>query len=183
MVAFASELEFPDSTGKIVSRTPEYVIRLVETPASNVKTAQAVFFIKSSPRTCLKVISDFERYPEFMPNIRSAEFVGKKESSDIYRFSFKVALWTIHYSNIFTLLSRGDDAFSLSWDYVDGDLKKSSGSWDIGPSRLREGFSLIRYTVFIDTGMLVPRWVCDLLTAKSIPKMITAIAGRVKTED
>jgi ribosome-associated toxin RatA of RatAB toxin-antitoxin module len=180
LACLASELTFPDSAGKIVDRTPEYAIRLVETPASNVKTAEAVFFIKSSPRTCLKVISDFEHYPEFMPNIRSAEFVGKKDSNSIYRFSFKVALWTVRYSNIFMLSSRGNDTFSLAWDYVGGDLKKTTGSWDIRPSTGSGGCSVIRYRAYIDAGVFVPRWVRDLLTAKSIPKMIKAIATRAK---
>jgi ribosome-associated toxin RatA of RatAB toxin-antitoxin module len=179
---FASPLAFPDSVGKIVDRTQEYVIRLVETPTSDIKTAEALFLVKGSPRACLTVISDFEHYPEFMPNIRSADFVEKKDSRTIYRFSFRVALWTVRYSNVFWLQSLENGAFVLNWDYVDGDLKKTSGSWDIRPCRDRAGHSIIRYRVFLDTGMFVPRWVCDLLTAKSIPKMIKAIAERAGTE-
>jgi|WetSurMetagenome_2_1015567.scaffolds.fasta_scaffold449182_1 ribosome-associated toxin RatA of RatAB toxin-antitoxin module len=182
LAASAAMLDFPDSCGKIVSRTPDQVIRLVETPGTDSKTAEALFFIKGSPKACLKVVSDFKQYPEFMPNITAAEFVETKDSCEVFRFCFKVALWNIRYTNIFKKSSSGDGTFSLKWDYVKGDLKKDSGSWNIGPSIDKEGYSLVHYRVLIDTGMLVPHWVSDLLMAKSIPKMIAAIAERVASE-
>jgi ribosome-associated toxin RatA of RatAB toxin-antitoxin module len=183
MAIVAFSLEFPDSSGKIVDRSEEYIIRLVETPKSAVKTAEALFFVKGSPRTCLSVVSDFEHYPEFMPNIRSVEFVEKKDSCLVYRFSFKVGIWTIRYCNSFNQRAFDNGGYTLEWDYVNGDLKETTGSWDIRPSDDRAGYSIVRYRIFIDTGMFVPRWVSDLLTAKSIPKMIKAIAKRVKTEE
>ena len=179
----ASSLEFPDSSGKIVDSSEKYIIRLVETPKSAVKTAEALFFVKGSPRTCLSVVSDFEHYPEFMPNIQSAEFVGKKDSCILYRFSFKVGIWTIRYCNSFKQHAFDNGGYTLEWDYFNGDLRKTTGSWDIRPCDDRAGYSIVRYRVFIDTGMFVPRWVSVLLTAKSIPKMIKAIAERVKTEE
>jgi ribosome-associated toxin RatA of RatAB toxin-antitoxin module len=183
MNIIAAPLEFPDSAGKIVGRTEDYIIRLVETPKSAVKTAEAIFFVKGSPRICLKVVSDFEHYPEFMPNIRSAEFVEKKDSCILYRFSFKVGIWTIRYCNSFKQRASDGGSYALEWDYVNGDLRKTSGSWDIRPCKDRAGYSIVQYKAFIDTGMFVPHWVSDLLTAKSIPKMIKAIAKRVKTEE
>jgi ribosome-associated toxin RatA of RatAB toxin-antitoxin module len=183
MTIVASPLEFPDSVGKIVARTQDYIVRLVETPKSAVKTAEALFLVKGAPFTCLKVISDFKHYPEFMPNIRSAELVGIKDSCTSWRFSFRVAIWTIRYCNVFKLRSFDDGGFALEWDYVNGDLKKTSGLWDIGPCRDNAGYSIVRYKAFVDTGMFVPLWVSDLLTAKSIPKMIKAIAERVKAEE
>jgi ribosome-associated toxin RatA of RatAB toxin-antitoxin module len=179
----SSNLEFPDSAGKIVGRTQEYVVRLVETPQSDIKTAEAIFVIKGLPQTCIDVISDFKHYPEFMPHISFAELVEQQDSCVIFRFGFKVALRTIRYTNSFKRRSPENDHYALTWDYVNGDLKNSTGSWDVEPCLNNEGYSMIRYRAFIDTGMFVPRWVCNLLTAKAIPKMIKAIAERVKSKE
>ena len=178
MAAFT--LNFPDSTGKIVGRTREYVIRLAETPGSEMKTAEALFLIRGSPASCLKVISDFNHYPEFMPNIHFAKFVGKKDSCDMYHFIFRVAWKSIRYTNIFKQRSSDDGGYTISWQYVGGDLKENNGSWDISPFCLQAGYSVIRYKIFIDTGMFVPGWARNLLMAKSIPKMIKAISEQVQ---
>jgi ribosome-associated toxin RatA of RatAB toxin-antitoxin module len=182
LALLASDLEFPDSSGKIVDKTPEYVIRLVETPSSNLKTAEAVFIVKGAPQTCLKVVSDFGHYPQFMPNIVASELVEKKDSCVTFSFGFRVALWTIRYTNLFRQRVF-DDSSELDWSYVNGDLKETRGSWKIRRCPGKPGYSVVRYKAFINTGMFVPRWVSDLLTAKSIPNMIKAIAERVQTEE
>ncbi len=175
----ASLITFPDSCGKIVAQTSTYAIRLIETPHSTVKTAEAIFTIQGSPAVCNEVILDFSRYPEFMPNIRWAKFVGNRDGAPIYRFGFKVAFWTISYTNIFFCSKPCDGCYAIAWDFIEGDIKKTTGSWDIRPDPVDPGRTLIRYKVYIETGMLVPGWVRDILTTKSIPKMIKAIAKRV----
>jgi hypothetical protein len=52
----ASVLQFPDSSGKVVAQKPDYVIRLIETPSSNIKTAEAMFLIKGSPFEIYKAV-------------------------------------------------------------------------------------------------------------------------------
>jgi ribosome-associated toxin RatA of RatAB toxin-antitoxin module len=183
LTILGSNLEFPDSTGKIVGRSQEYVIRLVETPGRDFKTGEALFLVKGSPIACYKVISDFKHYPEFMPNVRFAEFVGKKDSCVIYRFNFRVGLTTVRYSNIIKQRSLDNGDYTITWGYVNGDLKENFGSWDIAPYHQRAGYSIVRYKVFIDIGMFMPCWVRDLLMTKSIPKMIKAIGKRVEMNE
>ena len=171
----ASLMTFPDSSGKIVARTSAYVIRLIETPNSSVKTAEALFVIQGSPAACNDVIVDFGNYPEFMPNIRWARFEGCRDGAPLYRFGFKVALWTIRYTNIFHCGKPCDKCYSIAWDFIEGDIKKTTGSWNIRPDPADPGRTLINYKAYIETGMPVPGWVRDLLTTKSIPRMIEAI--------
>ena len=178
----ASLMMFPDSSGKIVAQTSAYAIRLIETPNSTVKTAEAIFTIQGTPTACNEVILDFGRYPEFMPNIRWAQFVSSRDGAPIYRFGFKVAFWTISYTNIFFCSKPCDSCYAVTWDFIEGDIKKTTGSWDIRPDPVNPGRTLIRYKVYIETGKLVPGWVRNILTTKSIPKMIEAIGRRVGTD-
>jgi hypothetical protein len=176
--AFA--LDFPDSSGKIVGRAPNYVIRLVETPGSNLKTAEALFVIKGSTAACLAVISDFEHYPDYMPNVHFAKYVGKKDSCDLYNFVFRIAWKSIRYCNSFRQNPRKGGGCTITWTYVGGDLKENSGSWDIAPFSGQAGFTIVHYRIYIDVGMFVPGWIRDHLMAKSIPKMINAVSEQVK---
>ena len=179
MVSSASVLQFPDSSGKIVARKPDYVIRLIETPLSNIKTAEALFLIKGSPFEIFKAVTDFENYPRFMPHICKSEMVEKKDSSCVYRFAFRLALWTIRYTNIFKGGRSDNGDYFLHWDYVGGDLKKTTGEWNISPYKQQKGYSLVHYKLYVDAGKYLPLWVTETLTVKSIPKMIAAIERHV----
>jgi ribosome-associated toxin RatA of RatAB toxin-antitoxin module len=172
-------MRFPDTSGRIVAQTSLYAIRLTETPKSAVKTAEAIFTVQGSPAACNAVIIDFKNYPQFMPNIRSAKFVGSRDGAPIYKFGFKVAAWTIHYTNIIYCGKSCDGCYTIRWDFVDGDIKKTTGSWNIRPDPADSAQSLIRYTTFVETGMCIPNWISDMLTTKTIPKMIEAITRRV----
>jgi ribosome-associated toxin RatA of RatAB toxin-antitoxin module len=172
-------LGFPDTSGKMVMKTDSIVIRLLETPGSNVKTVEALFIVKASPAACNTTVLGFEHYPEFMPNITRATFVERRKDRPVYQFIFKVALWTISYTNIFTCRQPSDLCYEINWEFVSGDIKKNTGSWTIMADPHTPGATVIRYKAYIDTGMLVPGWVRDRLTTKSIPAMIEWIKKRV----
>ena len=177
-VAFA--LNFSDSQGKIINKTSEYIIRLVETPHNATKTVEALFIARGEPITFNRVVSDFAEYPNFMPHIRSAEFVRFEYDRAVYCFAFKIALWTVRYTNIFTHTINQPDHYTLKWDYVKGDLKNTTGSWDIKRYNEKKGYSIIHYTLFIETGKLVPAWLENNLTAGAVPAMISAIDRRAR---
>jgi ribosome-associated toxin RatA of RatAB toxin-antitoxin module len=179
----ASVLQFPDSSGKVVAQKPDYVIRLIETPSSNIKTAEAMFLIKGSPFEIYKAVTDFENYPHFMPHICKSELVEKNDISSVYRFAFRLALWTIRYTNKFESGQSDNGDYFIRWGYVAGDLKKTTGEWNIGLFKQKDGYSLVRYKVYVDAGKFLPLWVIEKLTAKSIPAMITAIGRRVAEEN
>jgi ribosome-associated toxin RatA of RatAB toxin-antitoxin module len=175
----AEFLKFPDSSGKVVARTPEYAIRLIETPGSSVKTAEAVFIINASPGRCYQVISDFKHYPEFMPNIVSVEYAGMHDSLPLYRFGFRVAVFTVNYTNIFRCGTDSCEGYDINWGFVCGDIKNSTGFWHIRPYG-KDACSYIHYSACIDAGKLVPGWIRDRLTLHSLPSMITAVEKRVR---
>ena len=177
----AEELTFPDKNGKIVDKGENYKIRLIKSRGSGVKTAEAVFLIKSAPETVFKTVTDFKHYPEFMPNITAAIPVDNSNGNNKYKFTLKVAFWDINY----ILLLKNDikdKTYSLNWEYVEGDIRDTSGSWEIKPYDKDNDYSLILYRVRTDPGRFVPDWVADRLSTKSIPDMIKAVRKRSVTD-
>lgn len=170
-------LSFPDPGGKVVEKGEDYIVRLIDTPGSRIKTAEALFLVQASPEACNNIITDFEHYPEFMPNIVNTRLLISTADSSTYHFTLKVAMVDINY----TLLLKGSvqgDMYGLTWDYVAGDIRSTTGSWDIRREGIREGYSRIRYIVHTDPGKFVPGWVANKLSTESIPEMIVAIRER-----
>ena len=173
----AEDLAFPDKIGKIVDQGENYKIRLIESKNSGIKTAEAIFLIKADPETVFKTVTDFAHYPEFMPNIKAAAPVEKTDGNERYKFTLKVAFWDINY----TLLLKSDvkdEKYSLGWEYVEGDIRDTSGSWEIIKYEKNNDYSLILYSVRTDPGRFVPDWVADRLSTRSIPDMIKAVRKR-----
>ncbi|NLD36317.1 MAG: SRPBCC family protein [Desulfatiglans sp.] len=124
--------DFTDNLGKIVKEGDNYKIRLLDEKQGGVKTAEAVFLIKAKPETVFMAVTDFDHYPEFMPNIVSATKVGDKGGDKKYGFTLKVAFWDIKYTLLLKPGHKGD-SYSLDWTFVESDIKDTTGAWRIGP--------------------------------------------------
>ncbi len=175
----AEELKFNDNNGKIVDQGDNYKIRLIESEDSGVKTAEAVFLIKAPPQAVFKAVTDFKHYPEFMPNIKAASLVEKTGDGSKYRFTLKVAFLDIDY----TLLLKSsikNEIYRLAWTYVEGDIRDTSGSWEIKHYDKNNEYSLVFYRVKTDPGRFMPDWAADRLSTRSIPDMIRAVRKKVK---
>jgi hypothetical protein len=73
----AATIAFKDSKGTIVSQGQDYIVRMVDTPESSVKTAEALFIVKGTPEAVYKVVNDYEHYSEFMPNITKTKVLER----------------------------------------------------------------------------------------------------------
>jgi ribosome-associated toxin RatA of RatAB toxin-antitoxin module len=172
-------LDFPDASGKIVAHEKDYIIRLIGSGPGAVKTVQARFYVRADRESCWRVITDYDHYPEFMPNIASAKRVASPNGLDTYAYTLKVSLFTVSYTLEMKAL-RSDGAWTLAWNYVRGDLKSTSGSWEIYECPETPGVVLVCYNVLVDVGALVPAFVSNLLTTGSLPKLIGAVRLRAE---
>jgi ribosome-associated toxin RatA of RatAB toxin-antitoxin module len=136
-----------------------------------------VFLIKAKPETVFMAVTDFDHYPEFMPNIVSATPVDNKGVDKKYGFILKFSFWDIKYTLLLRPGHKGD-LYSLDWTFVEGDIKDTTGSWRIKPYEKNNKYSLIFYRVKPDPGRFIPDWVADRLSTRSIPDMIEAVSKR-----
>lgn len=175
----AYALEFPDKKGEIIAQEKDYIIRLIDSEQSSIKTAEAVFTVFAKPEKCFEIICDISKYPEFMPNITQTSFVKKTDCCLIYDFVFEVAFIDIEYT-VSVKNEKTGDFYKSGWDYVKGDLKETKGSWIIEPFNDNGSVSIIHYNVYLDPGSFMPGWLQNKLTAGSIPDMICAIKKRAE---
>ncbi|NOR46392.1 MAG: hypothetical protein GQ534_12475 [Candidatus Delongbacteria bacterium] len=171
-----SALSFPDKKGEIIKDQKDFILRLVNTPNSSIKTAEAIFLVNNSSKNCFKVLNDIKNYPEFMPNITETKFISKNKNGSIYDFVFEVAFMDTEYSLLLTD-NVDKDIYYIDWTFVKGEINDSQGSWIIKPISI--SISELHYKVYLDPGSFIPDWITNKLTARSIPDMVEAIRKRV----
>jgi ribosome-associated toxin RatA of RatAB toxin-antitoxin module len=135
-------------------------------------SASATEVFNCSKDDFFKIIADYEKYPEFLAEVkdcRVVETIGAKKKveftvSVIKSFSYE--LWMSE-----TPTDR------IEWDFAGGDLfKRSSGSWVLED---QAGKTKATYTVEADFKMFVPGPVAKTLISVNLPNMMSAYHKRV----
>lgn len=131
--------------------------------------------IQASKKKIYDVITDFESYPEFLPETKSA--VIEKHKGNHYVVTFVVeVVKKISY----TLDLHGTPGEELAWTLVKGDVMKSNtGRWILEPGS-KKGIVHATYEVDLDLGLLVPSALTRTLVSKDLPKMLARFKERIE---
>lgn len=134
--------------------------------------------IARPPAQVWSVLTDFERWPDFMPLIEKTQ-VAKRDGSRLWiAQQFKVMFVSMGHTTIYELDSRDG---RLSWQLdteAPHDIAASEGAWQLVPvADGRE--TLVRYTAQMRAGRGVPEFVETWLRGRSLEKMLTSLRGEV----
>ncbi|ABF89387.1 putative cyclase/dehydrase [Myxococcus xanthus DK 1622] len=118
------------------------------------------------------VITQYERYPEFLPEVKGIRTENRKGNTVDVHYKVDVVK-TINYSIHVT----EERPTRMSWTYIKGEfMKDNQGSWVLVPEG--EGKTKATYTVEMALGALVPKSVVSALVETSLPKMLDAFKRR-----
>ena len=117
------------------------------------------------------VIVDYERYPEFISEIKKAHLQSKKPK----RVEFTLEMMkTFHY----VLEFKEKSPKEVSWTLVESNLfKKNSGGWKLEE---KKGKTVATYTLDVEFGFLVPSVIVSRLVKNDLPKVIDQFEARTK---
>jgi ribosome-associated toxin RatA of RatAB toxin-antitoxin module len=130
--------------------------------------------IQAPPDKCYAVIADFEKYPEFVSELKKAKVLSRDKNRSRIEFTIKV-LKEINY----TLDITGEPPTGLRWTLFKGFMKKNDGGWklkDVGGGRTEA-----TYEVDVEFGLMVPSSVIKMLQENNLPKMLEAFKKRIET--
>ncbi len=131
--------------------------------------------VKCDPKHFYGIITDFERYHEFVPSLKKATVLEKK--GEVYRVEQRIEL--MKKSIAFVLRLEGKPGKSLSWTLEKGDLLKANdGAWTIE----KKGKDQITasYALDLEVGMLVPKAIVNTLASADLPRMLEAFKTRAE---
>jgi ribosome-associated toxin RatA of RatAB toxin-antitoxin module len=131
--------------------------------------------VDAAPETVFGVVTDYEAYPQFIDEIVEAEILSRSARGVDCRFLAEIAKKRFQY----TLRLEHTPFERTRWELIEGDFKQNSGGWDF--RSLEGGRSThVRYTVEIDLGMFIPKFVVNTLVGANMPKMLAAVKARAE---
>jgi coenzyme Q-binding protein COQ10 len=126
-----------------------------------------------TPEQFYKIISDYEKYHEFLPEVKKCTILKTEGARKLVEYNvaviktFKYALWMTETP------SRG-----LRWELASGDMFKTSvGSWELEEAG---GKTKATYSVEATFNMFVPGPIANALVSVNLPNMMSSYQKRVK---
>jgi hypothetical protein len=166
-------------------KSGEMLTALRSVGEGHLKQAVVVAMVEAPPRRVFEEITDYES-PDIqeIPYARKVE-VQKREGKRTwvsYDLDFPWPLKDPFYTVVITdrvVQEEGFEVFVSEWEYEDGsgNIKDTYGSWQI--AAVGEGSSLVRYTVYADAGIKLPKWVLDLAQKRAAPGVLKGLRRRV----
>ena len=135
--------------------------------------AKSKIVFEATPQDVFAVLTDFESYPEFIPEIGSATIEEEGVGYTVVSFTLHAGK-TIHY----TLRFEPKPYDSIRWSYVRGDLRSNTGSWTLTP---KGDTTVGHYEVAIDLGRMVPKFLMSAAAGVGLPNILKRFKNRVES--
>jgi ribosome-associated toxin RatA of RatAB toxin-antitoxin module len=130
--------------------------------------------IDTPPERVFDIIVDYDRYAEFLPEVKEARTRNRKGNEVDVDYGIDLVK-RIHY----TLHHVEERPHAVRWTFVKGELMRDNhGSWTLEPTP--EGKTRATYTIEVGVGPLVPRSIVNMLVGQSLPKLLEAFKKRAE---
>lgn len=127
-----------------------------------------------TPKEFYDIVVDFEKYPEFLNEVKKVK-ITKKSGSEVDMDYTVSVIKTFSYK----VKAELKEPNSVKFHYTEGDVFKSmNGSWDIQPEGKDK--CKVTYKVEANFGLLVPGAIAKTLVSVNLPIMITSLKTRIK---
>jgi len=129
--------------------------------------------VAASPQACLDALLDFASYPEWQSAVKDARVV-EDGSDPVVEFRIDAKVKTVRY----VLRYHPEPPSRLSWEYVEGDVRSVSGSYEL--EDLGDGTTRATYRLAIDPGRFVPGPIRKALTEGVMRVSVRELKQRVE---
>jgi coenzyme Q-binding protein COQ10 len=130
--------------------------------------------INAPPEKVFDVITNYDRYAEFLSEVRKVSTLERQGNEAKVRYEVNVVK-TIRY----TIRVHEERPTRMSWSFIEGEvMKDNKGSWVLEPEG--EGRTKATYTVEMALGPLVPKAIINGLVEQSLPRMLEAFKRRAE---
>lgn len=122
----------------------------------------------------MSIITDFRRYPEFLPEIEHVEILEESDSEWKVRFKLRLVR-RLEY----TLQLVRESPGRIRWSLVDGIFKSNDGFWEL--ESIGESLTRGTYDIDIVFGLFVPAAIVNTLVGRNLPDTLARFKSRVET--
>jgi ribosome-associated toxin RatA of RatAB toxin-antitoxin module len=134
--------------------------------------------IEAEPGVCFDAITDYETFPEWQAAVKEVNVLSRDDEGrgrDV-RFHIDTKVRQVSY----TLRYSYEPPHSVTWDYVDGDVKAVDGEYVFEDQR--DGTTRATYELDIDPGVWLPGRVKKMLTDQVMKRSVEDLKRRVEND-
>jgi ribosome-associated toxin RatA of RatAB toxin-antitoxin module len=160
--------------GDVLRATP----KRSESADDRAASSSAASLVRRPPREVWAVLTDFERWPEFMPLLRETH-VERREGAKLWvAQKFRVLFYPMRHTTVYQL-EPGDGRLAWRLDPdAPHDLAASEGHWQLIAVDGGRA-TLVRYEATISAGRAVPEFLERMLRERSLGQLLDGLRGEV----
>jgi ribosome-associated toxin RatA of RatAB toxin-antitoxin module len=129
---------------------------------------------KAPIEKCFAVITDYERYPEFLPEVKKITTSNRRGAEvDVHYQAdvVKIIKYSVH--------MREESPNRVAWSFIEGEfMKDNKGGWEL--KDLGDGTTQGTYTIEVTVGLLVPKTVVNALVDTQLPTLLENFKKRIE---
>jgi hypothetical protein len=186
MLNAAASISLNEHEKKLISRG-DIVVREIAAGKKG-RTFEAIGLVKASRKSVLRVVTDYKKYPEFMPNVSRIDIVEQRGNEAVLNYTLSLPMGKIKKYRLKISESTPGNQYSLlEWHMlkwpevkVEETIADTTGYWRI--EEKSQNSSLVLYHVYTDPGS-IPfglGWIVDVLTKKSVPDVLLQTRKRAE---
>jgi ribosome-associated toxin RatA of RatAB toxin-antitoxin module len=128
------------------------------------------------PDKFFDIIVDYEKYPEFLPEVKKVKIDGGQGSIKEVTYTVDIKAKVINY----TLKHTAEKPNKLTWTMIKGEMMKGNdGTWVLKPGA-QPGSTEATYTIDLKLSSLVPGFIEKALAEQSLPGLLTNFKNRAE---
>jgi coenzyme Q-binding protein COQ10 len=132
--------------------------------------------VNVSPEQFFDVVADYEKYPEFLPEVKKVVVNGGQGSIKEVTYTVDIKAKVINY----TLKHTAERPSVLRWTMVKGEMMKGNdGSWVIKPGA-QPNTTEATYNIDLRLSALVPGFIEKALAEQQLPGLLANFKARAE---
>ncbi len=137
--------------------------------------AQKSIVIDVTPEELFDIVVDYEKYPQFLPEVKSAKVTFGSGSIKEVTYQIDIKAKVISY----TLKHTAEKPGKVSWTFVRGEMMKGNdGFWALKPAP--GGGTEATYNIDLKLSALVPSFIEKALAEQQLPILLANFKKRAE---
>ncbi len=139
-------------------------------------TASRSVTVNVPPEKLFDVIVDYEKYPEFLPEVKKVKVDGGQGSIKEVTYTVDIKAKVITY----TLKHTAERPGKVAWTMIKGEMMKGNdGTWALKPGA-QPGTTEATYTIDLKLSALVPGFIEKVLAEQNLPGLLQNFKNRAE---
>jgi ribosome-associated toxin RatA of RatAB toxin-antitoxin module len=164
-----------------VPSKPAVEVQRVDANGERTYEVTASAAVLAPPATAFKVLTDYERLPEFVPDMRSVRVLSRSGNKVLVEQSGEAHFLFVRREIRMTVEVTEQQPGQIDSALVSGDMRVYRCRWQLAPDAATGG-TRIAYSAQLAPGFYVPGFLGTNLIRADIEKMLAAVLARIERQ-